>query len=94
MENNSDKWQEKRRYLGKNKELFDVELWAISDTLELSTKKTKKGNLIMIIVFTDLYTAIAKIFELKVRPVRGAIKNLIYRNTLNIRNNKYTLVLQ
>ena len=94
LKKKSDKWQEKRRYLGENKESFDVELWAISDALELSIKKTKNRSPTTVIVFIDSHTAIVKILEPKVRPGEGAIRDLIYRNTLNIRNNGHTLVLQ
>ena len=42
FDNRLNKWQEKRRYLGQNKDSFDAELWAISDALELSIKKIEK----------------------------------------------------
>lgn len=90
----SNKQQKKRQYLRKNKESFDAELWAISDTLELSIKKTRNKSSTTITIFTDLYAVIAKILESKVRPGKNAIRDLIYQNALNIRNNGYTLVLQ
>lgn len=36
-DNRLNKWQEKRRYLGKP---FDAELWAIPDALEISIRET------------------------------------------------------
>lgn len=74
--------------------MFDVELWAISNALELNIKKTRNKSFTTVTVFIDLYAAIAKVFEPKVRPIRGAIRDFIYQNMLNIRNNGYILVLQ
>ena len=53
FEEKLDKWQEKRRYLGENKDSFDAELWAISDTIEIGIKKTRNGSLTTVTVFTD-----------------------------------------
>lgn len=44
----------KTAIFGKNKDLFNIELWAITDAVELSIKKMRNGNLSMITVFTDL----------------------------------------
>lgn len=93
LEKNSDKRQEKQQYLEENKELFDAELWIILYALKLRIKKTKNRSPIIITVFTDLHVVIAKIFKPKVRPNRGVIRDFIYRNTLNIKNNGYTLLL-
>ena len=68
-----DKWQEKRRFLGKNKYLFDAELSAISDTLILSIKKIRNIDLITIIVFTDSQAAITKILDPKARVGKDEI---------------------
>ncbi len=82
------------RFLMENKDSFDAELWAISDALEISTKKTRNGNPTTVTVLTDSHAAITKILEPKVRPGGGAVRDLIYRNALNIRNNGHTLVLR
>lgn len=63
----------KKRYLEEKKDLFNTELWAISNVLKISIKKMKNKNLIIIIVFTNLHVAIIKIFDPKVRPNRDAI---------------------
>ena len=90
----SDKWQEKRQYLGENKDLFDAELWAISDALEISIKKTRNTQPTTVTVFTDLHAAIGKIVNPKVRPGGGARRDLIYQNALDIRENRHFLVIQ
>lgn len=90
----SDNWREKRRYLGKNKDSFDAELWAISDALEISIKKTRNRNPKTVTVFTDSHAAISKIVDPRVRPGGGAVRDLIYQKALNIRENGHLLVIQ
>lgn len=93
IEKKLEKWQKKLQYLGENKELFDVKLQAISDALKISIKNTKNRSPIIITVFIDSYASITKIYEPKIRPDKGAVRDLIYQNALNIKNNRYTLVL-
>lgn len=90
----SDKWQEKRRYSGENKDSFDAELWAISDALEISIKKTRNANPTTVTVFTGSHAAIGKTVNPKVRPGGGAVRDLIYQNALDIRKNGHLLVIQ
>lgn len=68
LDTNSNKWQEKRRYLGEKKDLFDAELWAILDALEMTIKKTRYTNPTTVTIFTDSHAAITKILEPKIRP--------------------------
>ena len=89
-----NKWQEKRRYLGENKDSFDAELWAISGALELGIKKTRNGNPTMITVFTDSQAAIAKILASKARSGGDAIRALIYENAHEIKSSGHTPVLR
>ena len=39
-----DLWKEKSVFLGKNKEVLDAELWAISNALDIAAKKTSNNN--------------------------------------------------
>ena len=81
-----NKWQKKRRYLGENKDLFNAELWAISDALELGIKKTRNGNPTMITIFTDIQATIAKIFNSKARSGGDSIRAFIYENVHEIKS--------
>lgn len=47
------KWYIKCHYLKENKNSFNTNLWAISDTLELKIKETRNRNSIIIINFID-----------------------------------------
>lgn len=88
-----NKWQNKQRYLAKNKNLFDVEIWAISDALGLSIKKTRNGNPLIITIFTDSQAAIAKILDPKAGTGGDAIRAPIYKNIHKIKSNSYTRIL-
>ena len=68
-----DKWQEKRRFLGKNKDTFDAELWAISDALVLGIKRTRNVGPTTVTVFTDSQAAITKILDPKARVDGDAV---------------------
>lgn len=62
-----DKWQEKRRFLGINKDLFDAELWSISKVLVLEIRKTRNIKPTMVTIFTNSQVAISKILDPKTR---------------------------
>lgn len=55
-----------------------MELWAISNIFEIGIKKIRNKNLTTIIVFTNLYIVITKIFEPKIKLGIGAIRDFIY----------------
>ena len=80
--------------MGKNKDSFDAKLWAISDALELSIKKTRNGNPSMITIFTDSRAAIAKILDSNARTGGDAIRTLIYENAHEIKSSGHTLILR
>ena len=88
LDTNSNKWQEKQRYLGEKKDSFDAELWAISDALEMTIKKTRNTNPTTVTIFTDSHAANTKILEPKIRPGGGLIRDLIHRNALDIQNDR------
>ena len=94
LDTNSNKWQEKRRYLGEKKYSFDAELWAISDALEMTIKKMRNTNPTIVTIFTDSHAAITKILEPKIRPGGGMIRDLIHWNALDIQNDGHFLVLR
>lgn len=50
-------WKEKSMFLGKNKEILDAELWAISEVLDIAKKTTNMGNM-PTTIFCDLQIAL------------------------------------
>lgn len=54
-------------FLGKNKDSFDVELWAIFDALTIGMKQVGNVSPIIVLVFTDSQTAITKIRDPKIK---------------------------
>lgn len=47
------KWQEKRHFLSKNKDSFDVEIWVISNALLLGIKRTRNISNRTVTVFIN-----------------------------------------
>ena len=89
-----NKWQEKRRFLGKNKDSFDAELWAILDALVLGIKRTRNVGPTTVTVFTDSQAAITKILDPKTRVGGDAVRSLIYQNAHIIKNAGHNVVLR
>lgn len=89
-----NKWQEKRRFLGKNKDSFDAELWAISDALVLGIERTRNVGPTTVTVFTDSQAAITKILDPKARFGGDAVRSLVYQNAHVIKNAGHTVVLR
>ena len=55
----SEEWQEKNVGLGLNKEIFDWEIWSISEAFKVEEQKTRKvRQLLVISVFCDSQTVI------------------------------------
>lgn len=88
------KWREKRRFLGKHKDSFDVELWAISDALNLDSKETRNAEPTTVTIFTNSQTAMTKILEPKTKVGGDAIRNLIYQRARTMKNAGHTIVLR
>ena len=55
-----DRWKNMSYYLGKNKEILDAELWAISEALVVATKEIPNAK-IPITMFCDLEKALTAI---------------------------------
>lgn len=45
-------------FLGKNKEILDAELWAISDALDAAIRETSNANSTLITIFSDSQKAL------------------------------------
>ena len=72
-------WHERKRYLGKKKQPFDTELWAIFDALEVAIKKTRNATSTPITIFTDSRAALTKIQKKKSEPKGLAVRELVYQ---------------
>ena len=73
----SDRWRQKSVFLGRNKEVLDAELWAISNALEIATKETLNTGNTPITIFCDSQKALQAIqrpyFHKENRFLRGQI---------------------
>lgn len=71
-----DRWKNRTSYLGKNKEVLDVELWAISEALILATKETRNTK-IPITVFCNSQKAFTAIQHTPLQRKNRYIRSLI-----------------
>lgn len=55
--------------MGEKKNPFGVDLWAVSDALEITTKMTRNGNPTTVTIFTDLHAAINKKADVATKDV-------------------------
>lgn len=89
-----DKQRKKQRFFGKHKDLFDAELWAISDALDLGSKKTRNAKPTTVTIFTDSQTAMTKILDPKTKVGGDAVQNLVYQSAQAMKNAGHTVVLR
>lgn len=88
----TDKWQQKRHYLGTRKEPYDAELWALSDALEIALQETRYTHDMTISISTDSKAAIENI---KVAKSGGlAVRDLIYQHAEKLQTNGYSVILR
>ena len=58
-----DRWKEKSIFLGKNKEILDVELWAIWKALEIALRETTNMKNVPVTLFYDSQKALKEIIR-------------------------------
>ena len=56
-----NQWKQKSLFLGKNKEILDAELWAISEALDTAIRETSNANNTPITIFCDSQKALTTI---------------------------------
>lgn len=61
---NRNSWKDTSVFSGNNKEIFDAELWAIADALEITRKMTLNNHNTPMKVFSDSQEALTAIRQL------------------------------
>lgn len=79
-------WKDKSMYLGKNKEILDAELWAISEALSIASTRTKIGNT-PITIFCDSQKALSTIALPYTSQGNRFLRNLICQKTRELQDN-------
>ena len=74
------KWKERSIFLGQNKEILNVEVWAISEALEIA-KKLTSPRIWLVTIFSDLQKAF-RIIALPCTPQENwYLRSLVYKKT-------------
>ena len=76
-----DLWKEKSVFLGKNKEVLDAELWAISNALDIAAKKTSNDKGVPITIFCDSQKALRAIENSPYHKETRFLRSLIYEKS-------------
>ncbi len=74
------KWKERTIFLGRNKEILDAELWAISEALEIA-KKLASPRTRSVTIFSDLQKALGAIALPRTSQENRYLRSLLYEKT-------------
>ena len=85
-DNITGRWKEKSQYLGKNKEIVDAGLWAISEALDIANK-SGIGSDIPVTIFCDSQKALNTIARPSTCQEYRFLRDLIYKRTEELQSN-------
>lgn len=80
-EKSLDSWKEKSFFLGKNKEIIDAELWAISEALDIAVKKPNNTTNAPVTIFCDSQEALRAIEHPPSHKRNRFLRGSIYEKT-------------
>ncbi len=89
-----DSWKEKSVFLGKNKEVLDAELWAISDALDIAAKKTLNITKVPVTVFCDSQEALRVIEHPPLHKRNRFLRGSIYEKTKRLESNGHHVTIR
>ena len=81
-----DRWKQKSVFLGKNKEILDAELWAISDALVIAIRETSNANNTPITIFCDSQKALQAIQHPPSHKENRFLRGQIYHKAKKLQN--------
>ena len=89
-----NRWREKRDYIGKKKQPYDAELWAISDALVAAIKEIRNGNATAVTIFTDSSAAMIKMGKKVANPKGLAVRDLVYERAKELTKDGHSVTLR
>lgn len=89
-----DLWQEKSVFLGKNKEVLDAELLAISDVLDIAAKETLNIKNVLVTIFCDSQEALRVIKHPPLHERNRFLEGFINEKTKRFESNGYHVTTQ
>ncbi len=86
-------WREKSVFLGKNKEVLDAELWAVSETLDIAKKRINIVNK-LVTIFCDSQKAFKAIVLSLTYQGNRFLQGLIYQKAQELQQNGYPITFK
>ncbi len=87
-------WKDKSFFLGKNKEVLDAELWAISEALVVATKEIQNSKDAPITVFCDSQKALKAIQHTPSEKENRYVRDLIYNRARQLQKRGHSIVFR
>ena len=91
-EKSTAKWKEKSMFLGKNKEILDAELWAISEALDIALKIANPRT--PITIFSDSQKALRAIALPFTSQENRFLRSLVYQKTEILQRTGHPFIFQ
>lgn len=79
-------------FLKENKETFDVELWAISEALDIAMQETLTANNMLIKIFCDSQKALTTIRQPPSQKENRFLRGQIYHKAKNLKSDGHNVV--
>lgn len=86
-------WNSRKISLGKNKEIFDTELWGISEALKIALKESLSRKIRKVTIFSDSEIALRELQIVKGNAGQ-ALRTQIYRQARQLQNRGGELIVR
>ena len=86
--------ERKKHLLGRNKEILDIELWAILKALDIAAKKTQNITNAPVTIFCDSQKALRVIEHPPSQKRNWFLRDSIYKRTKKLESNKHYITIQ
>ena len=88
----SKQWRQKSVFLGKNKEILDAELWAISEALDTAIRETSTAHNTLLTIFCDSQRALMTIWQPPLQKENRFLRAQIYYKVEKPKTNGHTVI--
>ena len=87
-------WKQKSVFLGKNKEILDEELWAISDALDTAIREASSADSTLITIFCDTQKALNAIQHFSSHKENRFLRGQIYHKAKKLQSKGHSVVFR
>lgn len=93
-EKDLNKWENKSDFLGKNKDIIDAELWAITIGLETARKLTVNSRPTSVTIFSDSREALTSLGQLSSQARNTYLRSLICQKVSDLESKGRSVTIQ